>query len=155
MSDLSDLLLPDAVLSRVAASAKKPLFQQIGATAANVYGLDAAVVSEALAAREKLGSTGFGGGVATPHGKIAGLPRVMGVFATLAQPIEFDAVDDLPVDLVFALLSPVEAGSAHLKALAQVSRALRDRNFLAKLRGTGSPDALFALFSADENRDAA
>ena len=92
-----------------------------------------------------------------PHTNVAlpDLPAVTGVFMRLAQPIEFDAVDDLPVDLVFMLLSPVDAGADHLKALARVSRRLRDRTFLTKLRGAGSPDALYALFTADAARDAA
>jgi PTS system nitrogen regulatory IIA component len=155
MTEFSDLLSPGAVAANLAASAKKPLFQQIGTIAAAAYGLDAAEVATSLAAREKLGSTGFGGGVATPHGRIEGLPHVMGVVARLAQPIDFKAVDDLPVDVVFALLSPPDAGAAHLKALALVSRSLRDRAFVAKLRGAGSPDALYALFSTGEARDAA
>jgi len=155
MTEFSDLLLPGAVVANLAASAKKPLFQQIGAIAASAYGLDAAEVANALVAREKLGSTGFGGGVATPHGRIDGLAHVVGVFARLAQPIDFKAVDDLPVDIVFTLLSPPDAGAAHLKALALVSRSLRDRAFVAKLRGAASPDALYALFSTGEARDAA
>jgi PTS system nitrogen regulatory IIA component len=155
MTEYSDLLSPAAVVSNLATSAKKPLFQQIGTIAAAAYALDAATVTNALATREKLGSTGFGGGVATPHGRIEGLPHVVGVFARLAQPIDFKAIDDLPVDIVFTLLSPTDAGAAHLKALALVSRSLRDRAFVAKLRGAGSPDALYALFSTGEARDAA
>ena len=155
MTEFSDLLLPGAVVADLAASAKKPLFQQIGTIAASAYGLDASVVANALATREKLGSTGFGGGVATPHGRIDGLAHVVGVFVRLAQPIDFKAVDDLPVDVVFTLLSPPDAGAAHLKALALVSRSLRDRAFVAKLRGAGSTDALYALFSTGEARDAA
>lgn len=147
MNDLTDLLALDAVLERVSVASKKALFQQVAGVAASVYGLDAAAVAEALTAREKLGSTGFGGGVATPHGKLAGLSRVVGVFARLGQPLDFAAVDDLPVDLVFVLLSPSDVGGEHLKALARVSRALRDRALVAKLRGAGSRDALFALLS--------
>ncbi|CAN5364602.1 PTS IIA-like nitrogen regulatory protein PtsN [soil metagenome] len=155
MTDFHDLLSPGAVVAQLAASAKKSLFQQIGTIAASAYGLDAVTVTAALAAREKLGSTGFGGGVATPHGRIEGLSQVVGVFAKLAQPIDFKAVDDMPVDLVFALLSPPDAGAVHLKALALVSRALRDRGFVAKLRGSASPDALYAIFNSGEARDAA
>uniref|UniRef100_UPI0035CBEB8C PTS sugar transporter subunit IIA n=1 Tax=uncultured Sphingomonas sp. TaxID=158754 RepID=UPI0035CBEB8C len=155
MTDLHEILAPDAVLERVGAGTRKALFQQLAAAAASVYALDAAAVIEVVAAREKLGSTGFGGGVATPHGKLPGLERVCGVFARLVQPIDFDAVDDLPVDIVFLLLSPPDAGAAHLKALARVSRALRDVAFVAKLRGAGSRDALIALLTADQARDAA
>ena len=155
MTDLHDLLAADAVLERVGAGTRKALFQQLATAAASAYGLDPDAVVEAVAAREKLGSTGFGAGVATPHGKLAGLSQVCGVFARLANPLDFDAVDDLPVDIVLMLLSPPDAGAAHLKALARVSRALRDKAFVEKLRGAGSRDALIALLTADEVRDAA
>ncbi len=112
-------------------------------------------MTERLAEREKLGSTGFGGGVAIPHAKIDGLRQVVGAFCPADAAIDFGAVDDLPVDLVFVLLSPPAAGADHLKALASVSRRLRDRDFTAKLRGAGSRDALFALLSSSETRDAA
>src|SRR3546814_9854021 len=108
-----------------------------------------------LSEREVLRSTGCGGGTAIPHGKIEGLDRMCGYFARLSAPIEFQAVDNLPVDLVFLLLSPPDAGADHLKALAGVSRALRDRATAAKLRGARSRDALFALLAASETRDAA
>lgn len=155
MNDLSDLLRPDAVLTGVVAPTKKLLFQQIGAAAAPLAGATPRIVADRLASREKLGSTGFGGGVAIPHARFDGLEQVIGLFLTLAQGIDFQAVDDLPVDLVFVLLSPIDAGADHLKALARVSRRMRDRTFLAKLRGAGSPDALYALFATDEARDAA
>ncbi|AIT07385.1 MULTISPECIES: PTS sugar transporter subunit IIA [Sphingomonas] len=154
MHDFSDLLRPEAVYEGVAVAHKKALFTQL-CTAADALGLDGRLAAERLAAREKLGSTGFGGGVAIPHARLPDLSGVTGVFMRLAQPIEFDAVDDLPVDLVFMLVSPVDAGAEHLKALARVSRRLRDRTFLAKLRGAGSRDALYALFTADAARDAA
>ena len=155
MTDLHDILAADAVLERVVAATRKALFQQLATAAATAYALDPAAVVEAVSAREKLGSTAFGAGVATPHGKLAGLSRVCGVFARLANPLDFDAVDDLPVDIVFMLLSPPDAGAAHLKALARVSRALRDKAFVEKLRGAASRDALVALLTADEVRDAA
>lgn len=155
MTELSDLLVPEAVLSGVSAASKKALFQQLGAAAARAYGLDAAAVTDCVAAREKLGSTGFGGGIAIPHGKLESARQVCGVFARLNHPIDFGAVDELPVDLVFLLVSPSGAGADHLKALACVSRRLRDRAFTAKLRGAGSPDALFALLAGVEARDAA
>jgi len=154
MHDFSDLLRPEAVYEGVGVAHKKALFAQL-CTAADALGLDGRLTADRLAAREKLGSTGFGGGVAIPHARLPDLSAVTGVFMRLAQPIEFDAVDDLPVDLVFMLVSPVDAGAEHLKALARVSRRLRDRTFLAKLRGAGSPDALYALFTADAARDAA
>lgn len=155
MTDLSDLLLPDTVLSGLPATSKKALLQQLAAIAGQAYGLDPRLTGERLLAREKLGSTGFGGGIAIPHAKIDGLERVVGVFARLAQPLEFAAVDDLPVDLAFLLLSPPDAGAEHLKALARVSRRLRDKAFAAKLRGAGSRDALYALLTAVDARDAA
>lgn len=155
MTDLHALLAADAILERVAAGTRKALFQQLAAAGASAYGLDPTAVAKVVAAREKLGSTGFGGGVATPHGKLPGLAQVCGVFARLAYPLDFDAVDDLPVDIVFMLLSPADAGAVHLKALAKVSRALRDNGFVEKLRGAGSRDALVALLTASEVRDAA
>ena len=155
MADLSDLLRPDAVLTGLALASKKALFAQVAAALAAQTGCDADAIAGALARREKLGSTGFGGGVAIPHGKLDGVGQVTAVFARLAQPLEFAAVDGVPVDLVWAQLSPSAAGAEHLKALARVSRRLRDRAFLAKLRGAGSPDALYALFTEDRARDAA
>jgi PTS system nitrogen regulatory IIA component len=154
MPDLSDLLEPQAVLADVVAGNKRALFGALGDAATNVWSLDAATVANGLAAREKLGTTGFGGGVAVPHARIEGLASVRGVFARLTRPIEFAAVDELPVDLIFMLLSPPEAGADHLKSLARVSRRLRDRNFAEKLRGAGSRDALYALLTAVEARDA-
>lgn len=155
MTDLHDILSPEAVLEHVSAGNRKALFQHLAAAAAQAYALDATAVAGAVAAREKLGSTAFGAGVATPHGKVPGLAKVCGVFARLTHPLDFDAVDDLPVDIVFMLLSPPDAGADHLKALARVSRALRDKPFVEKLRGAASRDALVALLCADAVRDAA
>lgn len=157
-SDLSDLLLPDLVVVGVGATNKKNLFQQLGALIAPALDLDAATVAAALADRERLGSTGFGGGVAIPHARIEGLPRIVIAVVRLAQGIEFQAVDDVPVDLIVAMLSPPDAGAEHLKALARVSRKFRDRKFVDKLRGAGSRDAMYVLLTADEpgaSRDAA
>jgi nitrogen PTS system EIIA component len=155
MTELSHFFAPGAVVAALPVSGKKPLFQSLGQLAEQVYGIDQQKVVERLTERERLGSTGFGGGVAIPHGKIEGLDRVVGVFAQLPQPIDFGAVDDMPVDLVVMLLSPVDAGAEHLKALAQVSRALRDRVFVEKLRGAETGDALGVLFAGREARDAA
>ena len=155
MPDLSDLLRPDAVLLGVSALGKKPLFAQLAGALAVQTGADARALGDALGERERLGSTGFGGGVALPHARLDGVAQVTCVFARLAQPIDYRAVDGAPVDLVMAMLSPVDAGAEHLKALARVSRRLRDRAFLTKLRGAGSPDALWALFTEDRARDAA
>jgi len=155
MDDLSDLLSPQAVQAALVVPNKKVLFQQLGGVASRLVDADTRTVVERLLERERLGSTGFGGGIAIPHGKIEGLDRVVGVFARLANPIDFAAIDDLPVDLVFLLLSPIDAGVEHLKALARVSRRLRDKGFVAKLRGAGSDDALYALFATGEARHAA
>lgn len=155
MDELSDILSPDAIQPALSVPNKKVLFQQLSAAAGKLVGIEAKVIVERLVERERLGSTGFGGGVAIPHGKIDGLDRVVGVFARLVQPIDFNAIDDMPVDIVFLLLSPPDAGVEHLKALARVSRKLRDRGFVAKLRGAASEDALYALFATGEARDAA
>ncbi len=155
IDSLDDVLAADTVVAGLLVPNKKALFQQVGALAARHYGLDPKQVVERLADRERLSSTGFGGGVAIPHGKIDGLERVVGLFVKLAQPIDFAAIDDLPVDLVFVLLSPPEAGVEHLKALARVSRRLRDQAFIAKLHGAGSSDALYALFAPSDLDDAA
>lgn len=155
MTDISSLLAPGAVAAGVHLSSAKTLFQHLGQAAEREYGLSATDVIDRLVERERLGSTGFGGGVAIPHGKIDGLDHVVGLFVQLADPVDVKAIDDLPVDLVFCLLSPPDAGSEHLKALAQVSRWLRDRAFVAKLRGAGSADAIYALFAASQTRDAA
>ncbi len=155
ITDFSDLLRPDAVATGWNTATKKALFQQVANSFEILRVGDARTIADRLAEREKLGSTGFGGGVAIPHAKLPGLAAPTGLFVRLSQAIDFQAVDNLPVDLVFVLLSPVDAGSDHLKALARVSRRLRDRSFLGKLRGAGSRDALYALFTADESRHAA
>lgn len=155
MTDLSDLLAHDAVVAGAHAASRKTLFQQLGAIADRAYGLDPRLVAERLTDRERLGSTGFGGGIAIPHAKVDGLRRVLGAFVRLDRPVDFGAVDELPVDLVFMMLSPAGSGAEHLKALARVSRMLRDRDFAEKLRGAGSTDALYALLAGVEARDAA
>lgn len=155
MEELSDLLAPEAVQASLSVPNKKVLFQQLAASAGKLLHVEPRLIVERLVERERLGSTGFGGGVAIPHGKIDGLERVFGYFVRLASPIDFSAIDDMPVDMVFLLLSPPDAGVEHLKALARVSRRLRDRSFVAKLRGAGSEDALYALFATSETRDAA
>ena len=155
MSDLSDILTIEAVEAATGAANKKALFQHLAAAAERLAGVPARQTLAALNAREKIGSTGFGAGTAIPHCKIEGLDRVIGYFARLAAPVEYHAVDGLPVDLVFLLLSPPDAGVDHLKALASISRTFRDRQMLAKLRGARSRDALFALLAGEESRDAA
>jgi len=155
MNDLSELIAADSVDAAVAAANKKGLFQLLAAAAARRTGLPAKAIVSTLTEREKLGSTGFGGGVAIPHGKIEGLDKVFGYFARLSTPVDYQAVDEMPVDLVVLLLSPPDAGADHLKALAGVSRMFRDRQILAKLRGARSKDAIYALLAGVETRNAA
>ena len=155
MTDLSQFLAHDAVDSALSVTSKKGLFQQLAAIAARDTGLPAKDIVAAIGEREKTGSTGFGGGVAIPHGKVAGLERIYGLFARLIEPLNYEAVDRMPVDLVFLMLSPPDAGADHLKALAQVSRALRDKQIKAKLRGARSNDAIYAVLTGAETRDAA
>jgi PTS system nitrogen regulatory IIA component len=155
MNDIPDILTVDRIDAGMTAPNKKGLFHQLSMAAGRRLGLEPKAIAAALAEREKIGSTGFGGGIAIPHGRIEGLPEVFGYFARLTSPIDFHSVDSLPVDLVFLILSPPDAGADHLKALAGVSRVLRDRNVVAKLRGARSRDAIFALLSGLESRDAA
>lgn len=151
--DLGDLIVPELIVVGLPAASKKALFTQLGALVAPVLGVDARVVADALALREKDGSTGFGNGVAVPHARIPGLRRIAIGVARLTQPLDFDAVDDVAVDVVVVMLTPPQAGAEHLKALARVARRVRDRGLLAKLRGAASPDAIYALLVADETRD--
>lgn len=155
MTDFHELLAADAVIDGMAVTSKKGLFQLLSREMARRCDLSASDVVDALNQREKMGSTGFGGGVAIPHGRIDGLNHVTGLFCRLSQPVAYDAVDNLPVDLIFVLLSPKQASVSHLKALAQVSRAFRNRQFVDNLRGAMSVDALYALFATLEARHAA
>jgi PTS system nitrogen regulatory IIA component len=155
MSDLSAILSIEAIDADLAVANKKTLIQQLGTAAGKLCGAPAREIVACLTAREKIGSTGFGAGTAIPHGKVEGLTQVTGYFARLSHPIDFQAIDGLPVDLVFLLLSPPDAGADHLKALAMVSRIFRDRPIVAKLRGARSKDALFALLAGVDARDAA
>ena len=153
MNDIRTILIPDSIDAGISVSNKKALFQQLGTMAERTTGVPARQVVAAISERERLGTTGFGGGVAIPHGKIEGLDQVVGCFARLTAPVDFEAVDRLPIDLVFLLLSPPDAGAEHLKALASVSRLFRDRQLVAKLRGARSRDAIFALLAGVEALD--
>jgi nitrogen PTS system EIIA component len=143
--EISDLVSPRAVLCGAKASSKKQALQEIAHRAADAYGLDVRGVFEGLVGREKLGSTAMGNGVAIPHARIAGLTSIVGIFAQLDRPVDFEAADGQGVDLVFCLLAPQEAGADHLRALAKVSRLMRDAGVRRKLRETDSEDALYAL----------
>jgi len=129
----------------VKVSGKKALLAELASRAASVFKLDERRLFDRLLERERLGSTGIGGGIAIPHGRMTPLDRPCGLFARLAQPVDFDSIDERPVDIVFLLLAPEGAGADHLKALARVSRLLRDRGLVDKLRATESADALYAL----------
>lgn len=145
--ELSDLVSPDAVLASVKASGAKQALQEIGRSAAAAYGVDCRIVTDGLLAREKLGSTAMGNGVAIPHARIPGLEQIVGIVARLEKPVDFDAADGQGVDLMFTLLAPEEAGADHLRALARVSRLLRDDAVLVKLRSSADPEALYALLT--------
>ena len=145
--DITDLISPDGILPNLRASSKKQALQELARKAADLTDLDSREIFDVLLERERLGTTGVGHGIAIPHGKLAKLDRPYGVFARLENPIDFDSIDDEPVDLVFLLLAPETAGADHLKALARVSRLLRDRSVCTKMRGCDTTDAIFALFS--------
>ena len=153
--ELADFLDFDAISTRLSGGNKKSLLQQLAHLAGNRLGLDAGAILASLTEREQLGSTGFGQGVAIPHGKIEGLSRIYGMFTRLAEPIDYKAIDGRKVDLVFLLLSPPDAGADHLKALAAVSRVTRHMPTLEKMRGARSRDALVAVLMGADERDAA
>jgi PTS system nitrogen regulatory IIA component len=142
---ISDLVTPSAVIASLKATSKKQALQELARRAAELTGEPERAIFDVLLERERLGTTGVGDGVAIPHGKLANLPRLFGMFARLDRPIDFEAIDEQPVDLIFLLLAPGGAGADHLKALARVSRLLRDRTMREKLRGSETAEALFAL----------
>ncbi len=152
---LPDILNADSVLPAVQAGSKKQLLQVLSAEAAARTGLDERGIFETLMQREKLGSTALGNGIAIPHGRFAGLKKVRGLFARLAKPVDFDAPDHLPVDLAFLLMAPEGAGADHLKALARVSRLMRDKSLVEKLRATRERDVLYALLAEQQPSKAA
>ena len=145
--ELTEFLAPEAVLASVRATNKKQVLHEIARKAAELSGVDERLILDVVLERERLGTTGVGNGIAIPHGKLAGLKRLYGVFARLEKPVDFEAIDEQPVDLIFMLLAPEGAGADHLKALARVSRLLRDRRMCEKLRGSDRADALYALLT--------
>ncbi len=145
--NLTGILRPEAVKVIGAASSKKRLFQELGDVASGAYGLVAADVADALQDRESLGPTGVGKGIALPHARLPGLDGVLGLFVRLDKTLEFDSVDRQPVDLIFALLAPLDSGVDHLKALALVSRTMRDDALCAKLRANDEPGTLHTLLT--------
>ena len=145
--EIRDLLTPEAVIAGLKVTSKKQALQELARHAATVTGVNERRIFETLLERERLGTTGVGNGIAIPHGKLSELTRLYGVFARVEKPIDFDAIDEQPVDLIFLLLAPEAAGADHLKALARVSRLLRDQAMCEKLRKTDSPDALYILLT--------
>ena len=153
--NLSDFIDFDSIRLDLSVGNKRALLNQMAQIAGQRLGIDPARIADAIAERERIGSTGFGGGVALPHGKLAQVNRVFGYVARLAQPVDYRAIDGEKVDLVFMLLSPPDAGAEHSKALAAVSRLVRHGPTIEKLRGARSRDALAAVLVGADERDAA
>jgi len=145
--EISDLIVPEGVVATLRASSKKQLLQELAEKAAGLTRLPSRRIFETMHERERLGSTGMGQGIAVPHGHLEGITRMTGLFARLATPVDFESMDDQPVDLVFVLLAPEGAGADHLKALARVSRLLRNQSLCEKLRAAVDSAALFALLT--------
>jgi len=145
--EIADLLSPDAVVSHLKAASKKQVLQEMANKAASLTGLSGRRIYETLTEREKLGSTGMGQGIAIPHGRVAGVEKMTGLFAQLDHPVDFDSMDDQPVDLVFLLLAPEGAGADHLKALARIARLLRDQDIAKKLRASRDAQAIYSVLA--------
>lgn len=145
MIDFSNLLDESVVFDALQADSRHAVLRKLSEALAERSGIDSRIILEAVTLRERLGSTGVGEGVAIPHVRLAGIDRPIGAFARLAAPVDFEAVDDNPCDLVFMLLAPEAEGSAHLKALAQVSRVFRQSGFRADLRSASDAGALCSL----------
>ena len=146
--DISNLISLDSIVTNLKATSKKQILQELGNIAKKIINVPSHEISHILLERERLGTTGVGHGVAIPHGRLSGLKQIRGIFAKLDKPVDYDAIDDQPVDLVFLLLAPEGAGEDHLKALAKVSRMLRDKTVCDKLRGANNGDAIFAILTA-------
>jgi PTS system nitrogen regulatory IIA component len=146
--EIADLLTgPDAVLAHAKATGKKALLAELAGKAAGLYKIDERKLFDRLLERERLGSTGIGGGIAIPHGRLTTIAKPHGLFARLAHPVDFDAIDERPVDVVFLLVTPEGAGADHLKALARVARLLRDPEVARKLRDARDADAIYSVLS--------
>jgi nitrogen PTS system EIIA component len=153
--ELTDLISPNTVFVDLKATSKKHVLQELARRAAIATNCPERAILDVLLERERLGTTGIGQGIAIPHGKLEGINQVHGFFAKLGSGIDFDSMDDLPVDLIFLLLAPETAGADHLKALARVSRTLRDKGRCEKLRGSDSADAVFAILTDESAQSAA
>ena len=147
---LNDLIARDAIIPSLKVASKKQALQELSEIAARQCGLPAREILDSLVQRERLGSTGMGGGIAIPHGKLAKVERIFGVFARVEKPIDFEALDGEPVDLILLLVAPESAGADHLKALARAARLLRERTITTKLRATRDAGMLFHLLAADD-----
>ncbi|PVB60684.1 PTS IIA-like nitrogen regulatory protein PtsN [Labrenzia sp. 011] len=145
--DLGDLLGKDAVIADLKAKSKKQAIQELASRAAELTGLSEREIFDTLLQRERLGSTGVGHGIAIPHGKLIRLDRLVGLFAKLKKPVEFDSLDDEPVDLIFLLLAPEGAGADHLKALARIARQLRDTVVTQGIRASSDPAAIYEFLT--------
>lgn len=152
---ITDILMSEGVIIDLRAGSKKQVLQALSRHAAAMTGLHERTIFETVLERERLGTTGVGDGVAIPHGRIAEIGKISALFARLKDPIDFDSVDGKPVDLLFLLLAPAQAGADHLKALSKISRFLRDRDNCEKLRGAKSEEAVYALLSGDGTSKAA
>jgi len=147
--EITDLISPSHIFADIKATSKKQALQELSRRAAACTNCDEREILDVLIERERLGTTGVGQGIAIPHGKLKSLDTVQGFFTRLESGIDFDAMDNMPVDLIFLLLAPEEGGADHLKALARVSRTLRDAGRCARLRGTEDADAIFAVLTDD------
>jgi PTS system nitrogen regulatory IIA component len=153
--DLGDILGKDAIVLDLKVGSKKQLLQALSERAAELTDLSAREIFDTILQREKLGSTGVGNGIAIPHGKFDKFEKIFGVFARLSEPIDFDSLDEKPVDIVFLLLAPESAGADHLKALSRIARVLRDPQRLAALRAAQAETGLYELIVGDAQSDAA
>ncbi len=145
--DLGDLITPESVIPSLRAQSKKQLLQEVALHASKITNIDQRKIFDTLLQRERLGSTGIGQGIAIPHGKLPNLDRIVCFFVRLEHPIEFDSIDDQPVDLIFLLLAPESAGADHLKALARISRLLREPAAIEKIRTSENSSSLFAVLT--------
>ncbi len=152
---LAGLLQQNAIIPALKVNSKKQLLQELAAKAAKITGISEREIFDVILQRERLGSTGVGNGIAIPHGKLNAIPAIIGIFARLETPVDFEALDDQPVDLVFLLLAPEGAGADHLKALSRIARVLRDPDMVAKLRATESDSAIYAFLSEEQASNAA
>lgn len=146
---LADLIAQNAVLPALKANSKKQLLQEMSAKAATLTGLPEREIFDVILQRERLGSTGVGNGIAIPHGKMPSLEKIVGVFARLETPVDFEALDDQPVDMVVLLLAPEGAGADHLKALSRIARIMRDAELVEKMRATDDAESLYAFLTTD------